>query len=49
VVACLLDGEYTKPLLVRTAEGWASDVSEEVAWEVTRRVRLARNAGGKIN
>jgi hypothetical protein len=42
VVASLLAGEYTKPLRVvafNTAEGWARDVSEELAWEVVRRVR----------
>jgi hypothetical protein len=47
IVACMLIGEYTKPVRVvafNTAEGWSRDVSEEVAWEVLTRGEQA--AGG---
>jgi hypothetical protein len=40
IITNMLNGEYTKPLRVvafNTAEGWARDVSEDVAWEVVRR------------
>jgi len=40
VVAGLLTGEYSNPVRVvafNAAEGWARDVSEDVAWEVLRR------------
>src|SRR5258705_9563762 len=40
IIACMLIGEYTKPVRVvafNTAEGWSRDVSEEVAWEVLMR------------
>jgi hypothetical protein len=39
IVACFLTGEYRKPVRVvafNTVEGWARDVSEDVAWEVLR-------------
>jgi hypothetical protein len=42
VVTALLSGEYRNPVRVvafNTAEGWARDVSEDVAWEVLRRAR----------
>jgi len=42
VVRFLLSGEYRRPVRViafNTAEGWARDVSEDVAWEVLRCVK----------
>jgi hypothetical protein len=42
VVENLLAGEYRNPVRVvafNTAEGWARDVSEDVAWEVLRRAQ----------
>jgi hypothetical protein len=41
VIDGLLTGQFNNPLRViafNTAEGWSRDVSEEVAWELTRRV-----------
>jgi hypothetical protein len=41
VIDDLLTGQYNNPLRViafNTAEGWAHDVSEDIAWELTRRV-----------
>ena len=40
VIANMLAGEYRKPMRVvafNTAEGWARDVSEDIAWEVLNR------------
>jgi hypothetical protein len=40
VIEFMLSGEYTRPVRVvafNTAEGWARDVSEDIAWEVVRR------------
>jgi hypothetical protein len=40
VINHMLSGEYRKPMRVvafNTAEGWARDVSEDVAWEVLKR------------
>ena len=40
IIRSLLVGEYSRPTRVvafNTAEGWARDVSEDVAWEVLRR------------
>ena len=40
IIRNLLVGEYSRPKRVvafNTAEGWARDVSEDVAWEVLRR------------
>ena len=40
VVDNLLTGQYSDPVRVvafNTSEGWARDVSEDVAWEVLRR------------
>ena len=40
IIHNLLVGEYSRPKRVvafNTAEGWARDVSEDVAWEVLRR------------
>ena len=37
----LITGQYTKPVRVvafNTSEGWARDVSEDVGWEVLRRI-----------
>jgi hypothetical protein len=42
VIDDLLTGQFNKPLRVvafNTAEGWARDVSEDVAWEVVKRAR----------
>jgi hypothetical protein len=36
-----VSGEYRKPVRVvafNTAEGWARDVSEDIAWEVLKRI-----------
>lgn len=41
VVNDLLSGQFNNPLRViafNTAEGWSCDVSEDVAWELMRRV-----------
>src|SRR5215218_647589 len=41
IVHNLIVGEYSNPARVvafNTAEGWARDVSEDVAWEVLKRV-----------
>jgi hypothetical protein len=41
VIDHLLTGQFNNPLRViafNTAEGWARDVSEDIAWELTRRV-----------
>ncbi len=41
VVDNLLSGQFNNPLRViafNTAEGWSRDVSEDVAWELMRRV-----------
>lgn len=41
VIDGLMTGQYSKPLRVvafNTAEGWARDVSEDIAWELLRRV-----------
>jgi hypothetical protein len=40
VIDDLLTGQFNNPLRViafNTAEGWARDVSEDIAWELTRR------------
>lgn len=40
VVSDLLSGQYSNPVRVvafNTSEGWARDVSEDVAWDVVRR------------
>ena len=40
VIERFLDGQYQKPVRVvafNTAEGWARDVSEDVAWAVLKR------------
>jgi hypothetical protein len=42
VIDGLFSGQFNKPLRViafNTAEGWARDVSEDLAWELTRRAR----------
>jgi hypothetical protein len=42
VIDYLLTGQFNNPLRViafNTAEGWARDVSEDIAWKLTRRVR----------
>jgi hypothetical protein len=41
VIGDLLTGQFNNPLRViafNTSEGWARDVSEDIAWELTRRV-----------
>jgi hypothetical protein len=41
VIDGLIAGQYTKPVRVvafNTSEGWARDVSEDVGWEVLRRL-----------
>jgi hypothetical protein len=41
VIDDLLTDQFNNPLRViafNTAEGWARDVSEDIAWELTRRV-----------
>ena len=41
VIDDLLTGQFNNPLRViafNTAEGWTRDVSEDIAWELTRRV-----------
>jgi hypothetical protein len=41
IVGGMLNGRYTQPVRVvafNTAEGWASDVSEDIAWEVLKRI-----------
>ena len=41
VIDDLLTGQFNDPVRViafNTAEGWARDVSEDIAWELTRRV-----------
>ena len=41
VVDNLLTGQFNNPLRViafNTVEGWSRDVSEDIAWELTRRV-----------
>jgi hypothetical protein len=48
VIDDLLTGQFNKPVRIvafNTAEGWARDVSEDVAWEVVQR---ARNAGTRL-
>ena len=40
IIDHMLSGEYRNPIRVvafNTAEGWARDVSEDVAWEVLKR------------
>jgi hypothetical protein len=40
VIEAMLSGQYNKPVRVvafNTAEGWARDVSEDIAWEVLKR------------
>ena len=40
IIEHMLSGQYRKPIRVvpfNTAEGWARDVSEDVAWEVLKR------------
>jgi hypothetical protein len=42
VIDDLLTGQFNNPLRViafNTAEGWSRDISEDMAWELTRRVR----------
>lgn len=42
VVDDLLTGQYPNPIRVvafNTSEGWARDVSEDVAWDVLKRAR----------
>jgi hypothetical protein len=42
VIDDLLTGQFNKPLRVvafNTSEGWARDISEDVAWEVVKRAR----------
>jgi hypothetical protein len=42
VIDDLLTGQFNNPLRViafNTAEGWARDVSEDIAWELTRSTR----------
>jgi hypothetical protein len=42
VIENLISGQYRHPLRVvgfNTSEGWSRDVSEDVAWEVLRRLR----------
>jgi hypothetical protein len=41
----LMTGQFNKPLRIiafNTAEGWSRDVSEDVAWELTRRAAAAQ-------
>ncbi len=41
VIDDLLSGQFNNPLRViafNTAEGWSRDVSEDIAWELVRRV-----------
>jgi hypothetical protein len=41
VIDGLITGQYRKPVRVvafNTSEGWARDVSEDVGWEVLRRI-----------
>ena len=41
VIDDLLTGQFNNPLRIiafNTAEGWSRDVSEDIAWELTRRV-----------
>ncbi len=41
----LMAGQFNKPRRViafNTAEGWSRDVSEEIAWELTRRATAAQ-------
>src|SRR4051794_12103719 len=45
VIGALLAGEFNNPMRIvafNTAEGWARDVSEVVAWEVVRRAEKDR-------
>jgi hypothetical protein len=40
-IAGLISGEYHKPVRVvafNTAEGWSRDVSEDIAWEMLKRI-----------
>jgi hypothetical protein len=42
VINELLSGQFNNPLRVisfNTTEGWSRDVSEDIAWELTRRVQ----------
>jgi hypothetical protein len=43
VIADLISGQYSDPLRVafNTAEGWAQDVSQDIAGELRRRADLA--------
>ena len=41
VIQDMLTGQFNKPVRVvafNTTEGWARDVSEDIAWEVLKRV-----------
>ena len=52
VIGDLLSGQYNNPLRVvafNTAEGWSRDVSEDVAWELVRRVRQSQDKLAETN
>jgi len=43
----MIGGQYNHPMRVvgfNTSEGWSHDVSEDVAWEVVKRLRLEGKA-----
>ena len=45
IIRNLIVGEYSRPKRVvafNTAEGWARDVSEDIAWEVLKRAEQGR-------
>ena len=47
VIENMIDGQYNHPMRVvgfNTSEGWSRDVSEDVAWEVVRRLRAEGKA-----
>jgi hypothetical protein len=47
VIDDLLTGQFNNPVRViafNTAEGWSRDVSEDIAWELTRRVTADQKA-----
>jgi hypothetical protein len=47
VIDDLLTGQFNSPVHViafNTAEGWSRDVSEDIAWELTRRVTADQKA-----
>ena len=47
VIGSLVTGEYRHPVRIvgfNTSEGWSHDVSEDVAWEVLKRLRLEGNS-----